>query len=359
MIEENKSPKKLELQNIGSQSPSPLPSQIEHAANTTEPDERSDRETDHIPPATRQLLAEREVHYTNETDRLLGAFKAMQSTLGDEVALAVKFKANDWLQQRLDEKMGECCALREENKELRAKVKELEQGEGADSDQVSDVTNTLQKRRKKTGEAPILTDKSAKMSHAEAVTKVGKFFGFKFTGEYDEVICRRVRHELRDALLGDSQPRKYLSRLYSECAGEPLNQCTECEQTLSKRRLNEHRKKCTDGGLKSFIASHDSVLTTKSKDGKTFFQCIMCGQGSSSNLAVLEHMKGAHHPGQWKEFGFERLLSHIPDPSMSIPCMDEQARLFKEETVPLDKFVEHAEKCKSARCGDLWFRIRL
>ena len=193
------------------------------------------------------------------------------------------------------------------------------------------MTNTLQKRREKKGEPVVLCDKSTKMSHDDAVTRAAKFFAFKFIGEeYDFEISKDIRSDLGNALLGEKQPLKYLKRLYSEMVGVPLeNQCAECEQTFSQQKLNEHAKKCTDGGLKAFIASHDSVYTTKSKDGKTLFHCIMCSNGFSSNYAVLVHMKNAHHPGQWKEFGFERLLSHIPDPSMSIPCKNENARLFK------------------------------
>ncbi len=85
----------------------------------------------------------------------------------------VFLKANESLQQRLDEKTEECRDLQEKLKEAQAKIRELEQEEGAASDSVSDVTNTLQKRRKKKGEVFILADKSAKMSHAEAVTKAG------------------------------------------------------------------------------------------------------------------------------------------------------------------------------------------
>ena len=101
---------------------------------------------------------------------------------------------------------------------------EQERGEVPDCDQFSSVlSNTLQKRRKKKGEPVVFCDKSAKISHDEAVSKVYKFFASKFIGEeYDKEIGIDVRADLANALLGEKQPRKYLIKLYSEMAGIPL-----------------------------------------------------------------------------------------------------------------------------------------
>ena len=119
----------------------------------------------------------------------------------------------------------------------------------------------------------------------------------------------------------------------------------------------KHAKTCTDGGLSAFMKTYDSVLTTDTKDDGRNFHCIVCGDGFPFKRGVLEHMKIDHHPGQWKQFGFEQLISHLPDTDtgLTIPCKQENAKPLQKEMVSMNKFGEHAEGC-TAECGDLWVR---